>query len=217
MKVTLKKMIIALLIFILIATFTYLVSTLSLFYKWCNKNQLFINSDNILELDSEKIQQIGDKVGLQTRLLKESLKETNKDENVHSIAEYYDPLGFAVWSFMQNDVKTIFTVYIEISIILGATIAIAYIIITSKRINNILKFIIGYVSIILSVNILLWYRFYHSFNKAPFRIYCKSPSTKIFFVVYTVIFILIYVINYRVGAKMAKDLNESIKENKNEN
>lgn len=216
MKVTLKKMIIALLIFILIATFMYLLFTLSLFYKWCNENQLFINSDNILELDSEKIQQIGDKVGLQTRLLKESVKETNKDENVHSIAEYYDPLGFAVWSFMQNDIKKIFTVHIEISIILGTTIAIAYIIITSKRLNNILKFIIGYVSIILSVNILLWYRYYHSF-KAPFRTYCKRPSTKIFFVVYTVIFILIYVINYRVGAKMAKDLNESIKENKNGN
>ena len=125
MKPILKKMLRALLIFVISAIIIYLVPTLINFNNWCKENQLnLFMSDyyDIRNIDSNKIQNIGDSVS--TYL------------DYHSLAEYFNPLGFSVWSYMQEGLNRIFTQYIVISILSGIAIVIAYIIITSKKMNN---------------------------------------------------------------------------------
>lgn len=214
MKIILKKSIILLLIFIISTTFIYLALTFKLFYEWGNKNCLFISGDSIEDLDSERIEQIGNKVGTYAKMLEESLKEVPEDENVYSIAEYYNPLGFSVWSFMHRDVYLILKTHTQISVILGIVISIAYIIITSKKINNILKIIIGYISVILIVPQILFYLY----NGRLFSLllpYYKTHGIEYFYIIYTAIFLLMYVINYKLGQRMAKELNETIGKYKN--
>lgn len=214
MKIILKKSIILLVIFIISTTFIYLIFTFQLFYEWGNKNFLFISRESIDNLNSERIEQIGYQVGTYTELLEESLKEVSEYENVHSIAEYYNPLGFSVWSFMHNDVYLILKTPIQISIILGTTITIAYFLITNNKISNAFKIIIGYISMMLIAPQILFYLQ----NGRLFNIllaYYKTPRIECFYIIYTVMFILIYIINYKIGKNIAKELNATIGKRKN--
>ena len=156
MKSILKKSLRILLVFIISTTIVYMAFSTKALINWCNKNQLIlfekdISDEKILSLDKEEIQRIGDEVGLDAQLLEYSLDKSfyENDSNYTSLAEYYDPLGFAVWRYMQNGIRNITTGYITISILSGVATSIAYAVITSKKMNNVFKFVLGYIGVMI--------------------------------------------------------------------
>lgn len=212
-----KRLFKIVLIFIISTIIIYSILTLNCFCKWCNENQYIMFGDlskHSLTLDSGKIQELGSDIKLFSDLLEESLDETyyKNDSNYHSIAEYYDPLGYSVWSYFQNNINMISHKYITISILLGMGITIGYIIITCKKINNIGKLIIGYVGIMLIVPQIYSYSYTYRFFDL-FHAYYVIP--KVFYIVYTIIFILMYIINYKIAKKLTENLNQVVKKTKN--
>lgn len=211
MKTILKKIFKTFIIFLTSTIIIYLIFTLSAFYNWCHKNQISIvnHSDDLLTyLDSNKIQELGERINLSYETMKDSLDTSYYEENsnYHSLAEYYDPLGFCVWSYMQEEISWILNKYLVISILSSISITIAYLVITSK-IKPILKFIIGYLGVMLVIPPIYLYSWTYRF----WDILQTYRSTPIYFYIgYTIIFILMYTINYRIGIKMARELNQTI-------
>lgn len=203
----LKKFLKAFCLFIASSLIIYLVFTISSFIGWCNENQISIvdHSDDMLEyLDPDKIQGIGNFVGTMEQLMKDSLQ----DNSYHSLAEDYDPLGFSVWSYMNMGIQDVLTKYLTISILLGFSIAIAYVVITSKKLNAILKITIGYLGVMLLIPYVYMYSYTYRFWSIS-ETFHATP--KYFFLLYTVIFLVMYLINYLIGKNMAKNLNQTIK------
>lgn len=208
MKTVIKKILKTLLIFIVVTAITYLILTFRLFSIWCNENQisLFKKHTNDIKLDSEKVQEIGNTVGDFAQLIEESrIDGTNA---FPEISGEYDPLGYSIVSYMQSGIGSISIMYIDISILFGVAIAIAYLIISSKKINNIFKFLIGYIGVMLIIPPIYIYIFTNEFLNI-YDIYRSTPS--FFYIGYTAIFVLMYIINYIVGAKAVKELNQVIK------
>ena len=202
MKAIVKKIFKALLIFIVSSIIIYLGLTIPAFCKWCDENQIsmFFNSDELLlNLDSQKIKELGESVGNYQRLLEESLKE-GQEQGYNSLAEYYDPLGFSVWSHMQMGLSWVLERYFVISILTGGAVAIAYVVITSKKLNNILKVAIGYLGVMIIVPIIYSYSYAYRIVSL-YQTYCTYPIIY-FYVGYTAIFALMYFINYRLGKKI---------------
>ncbi len=203
----LKKFLKAICLLIASSLIIYLVFTISAFIGWCNENQISIvdHSDDMLEyLDPDKIQGIGNLVGTMEQVMKDSLQ----DNSYHSLAEDYDPLGFSVWSYMNMGIQDVLTKYLTISILLGFSIAIAYVVITSKKLNAILKIAIGYFGILLIIPYVYMYSYTYRFWSFS-ETFHATP--KYFFILYTVIFLVMYLINYLIGKNMAKNLNQTIK------
>lgn len=228
MKTILKKLLKILLVFILSTIVLYCVLTASAFFQWCYDNQINLFDSNYSEdifehLNSGKIQELGDTIENFADVLDDGLEEspyTNDGEthaigdgHPHLIAEFYDPLGYSIWAHLQLNLNYIFTKYIFISVLYGIAIAVAYVVITSKKINVFIKFIIGYLAIILIIPQMLIFNFTHNFYYAGdiLTVYFNSSPTLIYFYIgYTILFILMYVINYIIGKKMTKELNETI-------
>ena len=215
MKSILKKSLRILLVFIISTTIVYLAFSTKALLNWCNKNQLIlfdkdISDEKILSLDKEEIQRIGDEVGLDAQLLEYSLDKSfyENDSNYTSLAEYYDPLGFAVWRYMQNGIRNITTGYITISILSGVATSIAYAVITSKKMNNVFKFVLGYIGVMILFPPIYIYSYTYRFWDLTTTYINSVP--KYFYIGYTAIFILIFGINYIVGKKMTKELNRTI-------
>lgn len=210
MRSIVKKILKTILIFISSTIIIYLLFTVSAFYNWCIENQMFINSDTLLlELKSDKIQELGDNIGNYAKLLEDSLDESYYEENsdYHSLAEYYNPLGFSVWAYLHAGIEEIWSKY-TISILSGAAIAIAYTVITSKKMNHIFKFAVGYFGVMIIIPPIYMYSWTYRFL-GVLETYKNMP--KYFYIGYTAIFVLMYVINYKVGVKIAKELNQTIK------
>lgn len=213
MKEMVKKLLKILLVLITSMIVVYLVLTIPAFYGWCEENQLLVDSDEILsQVDSSKIQELGNRIGLFEQLMKEDLQNiqngTYDGEEGLSLAKYYDPLGCSVWSYMRLEIQTIINSYFTISILSGVAITIAYVVITSKKMNVILKFAIGYFGVMLIVPPIYMYSWTYRFWDI-LTTYSQMP--KYFYIGYTMIFVLMYVVNYKVGTKMAKELNQAIK------
>lgn len=190
----------------------YLVLTITAFYSWCKENQInmFLNSDELLlHLDSGKIQELGEGIGNFAQLMEEELQHGEYEEGYHSLAEYYDPLGYSVWIYMQMGISEVLNQYFTISILAGIAVAIAYIVITSKKMNNILKIAIGYVGVMLIVPPIYMYSWTYRFW-GILETYRNSGVPKYFYIGYTAIFVLMYFINYKIGVKMTKDLNQTM-------
>lgn len=203
----LKKFLKAICLLIASSLIIYLVFTISAFIGWCNENQISItdHSDDMLEyLDPDKIQGIGNFVGTMEQVMKDSLQ----DNSYHSLAKDYDPLGFSVWSYMNMGIQDVLTKYLTISILLGFSIAIAYVVITSKKLNAILKITIGYLGVMLLIPYVYMYSYTYRFWSIS-ETFHATP--KYFFLLYTVIFLVMYLINYLIGKNMAKNLNQTIK------
>ncbi len=223
MKTIFKKLFKILLIFILCSLVLYCTLTAITFYRLFDAIDIHLFSDTSRLPDSDKIQRIGDTVEPYLNVLEEELakspylndgqEHTITDGHMHTLGEFYDPLSFAIWAHLQNAFHYIFTKYILISILSGAAIAIAYAVITSKKINVILKVVIGYVAIILLVPQIITFSITHNLSFATniSAVYINSGLTY-FYIGYTVLFILMYVINYMIGKKMTKELNETMQE-----
>ena len=224
MKTIFKKLLKILLIFILCSLILYCTLTAITFYRLFDAIDIHLFSDTSRLPDSDKVQRIGDTVEPYLNVLEEELakspylndgqEHTITDGHIHTLGEFYDPLSFAIWAHLQNAFDYIFTKYILISILSGAAIAIAYAVITSKKINTILKIVIGYVAIILLVPQILMFNITHNFYFAGdiSAVYFNSGLTY-FYIGYTIFFILMYVINYIIGKKMTKKLNETMGNN----
>ena len=89
-----KKFLKLLLIFIMSFIVIYLLLTLSLFFKYCKLNNLYLftndTSDKIMNLDSSKIKELGDTIANYKNVLDSSLDSSyyENNSNYHSIAEY---------------------------------------------------------------------------------------------------------------------------------
>lgn len=210
----LKKIIKTLLVFICSTIVIYFLFTVPSFYKWCNDNQLILYkngeevSEEILKLDSAKIKEIGDAVRINTESMEDSLNQIYYEQNsdYHSLAEFYDPLGYSVWIYMQDGMYRLTISHIGLSILLGIGITIEYIVITSKKLNNILKFVIGYLGVMFIIPPILQYNHFYRWIGLPYGVNLKP-----FYIVYTIVFAVAYITNYIVGVKMAKKLNDTIK------
>lgn len=213
MKSIVKKILKTLLVFIVSTIIIYLVLTVTAFYNWGKENQMFINMDRLLvELDSEKIKELGDEISNYAKLLEDSLDKSYYEEssNYHSLAEYYDPLGISVWAHIHMEIENILNKHV-ISILSGVAIAIAYAVITTKKINHILKFAIGYFGPMLIIPPIYMYSWTYRLW-GIFETYRSMP--KYFYIGYTTIFVLMYLINYKVGIRMARKLNQTIENSK---
>lgn len=220
-----KKILKLILVFVFSTSIIYLALTLGRFINWCNKNQipLFKHNDArgayIINLDEEKIQEIGNNVGAYQKAMEQGLatspykdeieEHTLTDGHTHTVAEFYDPLGFSVWSYLDRVVQDIVEYYAVISIILGISISMAYVVITSKKMKNIFKFIVGYFGVILIIPPVYKYNYTHRFWDIS-EMYFNTSSIK-FYILYTVIFLLMFAINFIISKKVAQKLNEEIK------
>ena len=220
MKSLMKKLLKILLIFTISSLIIYIFLTAKDFLKISEKYQLFpiyvVREDGF---DKEMIQELGDEITLFANMIVESAVYKNDGQNhfigdghEHTIGDFYDPIGYSAWSLLQANVYNLFSSYISISIALGIVIAIAYGIITSKNINKVLKFIIGYVGVIIVFPPLYMYSWTGRFWDFK-AMYLNGDST-FFYLAYTIIFILICLINYVISKKITKNLNKAIKEDK---
>ena len=223
MKTFFKKLLKTVLIFILSTIVLYCILTANTFYRFFDAIDIHVFSNTSRLPDSNKVQRIGDTVEPYLDLLEEELAKSPylndgqehsiTDGHMHSLGEFYDPLSFAIWAHLQNALYYIFTKYILISILLGIAIAIAYAVITSKKINVILKIVIGYVAIILLIPQILMFSITHNlYFVGNISAVYFNPKLIYFYIGYTILFILMYVINYIIGKKMTKKLNETIQE-----
>lgn len=204
MKENVKKFLKVLLVLIVSTLSIYLILTIAAFTNWCNDNQIFLNADEILlKLDSNKIQELGNFIGNFEDLMEQSLYEPN------SLAHHYNPLGYSVWVYMQSEINNVLARYINLSILSGISVAIAYLILTSKRLKNMVKFILGYFLPIIIVPQILYLSYFYRFF-GIFDAYYITPNIQYFYIIYTAIFILMYIVNYRLGLKMTKELNEFV-------
>lgn len=229
MKPILKKILKILLAFIISTSIIYLIFTIKDFYNWCDRNSLLSifnpfhsATDDLRMIDSDKIKEIGNNVGTFEAGMKQSLEESpyandgidhyiGDGHNHTKIAELFDPTGFAVWAYIYNELRDIFVGNISLSIILGIAITIAYIAITAKNINSIVKVIIGYLIPIIIVPQLYMYSYTYRFWDVYTTYFKASP--KYFYIIYTIIFILFYIINYIITLKRTERLNKAIKNN----
>ena len=208
-----KKLLKTLLVFSISTIAIYMIFTLNFFNKRCKEYQFSLFSKKYYDLrnvDREKIKELGDGISNYAKLLEESHKESDyiENSNYHAIAEDFDPLGYSVWSVFQTEITMITNKYICISILLGVSIGIAYVVITSKKMNNIFKILIGYFLPMLIIPPIYAYNLtYRSWD--IFTIYRTVP--KYFYIIFTLIFIIIYIINYVIGLRITKKLNETVK------
>ena len=220
MKSLMKKLLKILLIFTISSLIIYIFLTVKDFLKISEKYQLFpiyvVREDGF---NKEMIQELGDEITLFANMIEESAVYKNDGQNhfigdghEHTIGDFYDPIGYSAWSLLYANVYNLFSSYISISIALGIVIAIAYGIITSKNINKVLKFIIGYVGVIIVFPPLYMYSWTGRFWDFK-AMYLNGDST-FFYLAYTIIFILICLINYVISKKITKSLNKAIKEDK---
>lgn len=213
MKPVVMKALKSILVFVISSIIIYIILTMGYFLSWCNDNQLKIFTEDIASeipyLDEDKIYELGNYVGGYAQILKDSIEEQNKEDNEsYIIAEHFDPLGFSIWTYLREIiVKTIYR-YKTIAVLLGICTTIAYNVITSKKIHNLLKVAIGYVGPMLIIPPIYTYLWTNKFWNL-IDMYVRGIP-QIFYIIYTVIFILLYIINYIVVKKMVKVLNQSI-------
>ncbi|MBQ7410097.1 MAG: hypothetical protein IJW20_01795 [Clostridia bacterium] len=227
MKNFLIKLLKILLVFVLSTMIIYTFFTLKKLINLSNKYQISIfgHMTYIYELDTEMINNLSEEVKQMNQfaeLLREEaensiykndgLEHSLGDGHIHTFGEFFDPVGFSAWSLLQSTVYNIFAEYIRISIALGIVVAVTYGIISSKKVNKVLKFIIGYIGVMLAFPPLYMYSWTGRFW--DFKAMYLNGDSKFFYFAYTIIFLLICLTNYIISKKMTKELNNAIKENK---
>ena len=213
MKIFVKKALKIILVFLISTIIAYLIFTGKSIYNWSKINYvpLFKSEDAInyyvyYELDSEYIKWLGEGVSMVADIMEEIKTENSSEEN---LALKYDSLGYAAWANTYLRINDISVENINISILLGVAITIAYIVIINKKIKLVYKILIGYIGIIIAFPPIYMYTWTYRFWNLKVT-YLDEYSIQ-FYIVYTILFVLIYIVNYIIGLKIANDLNASMK------
>ena len=222
MKEKIKRTIKVLFVLIISIISIYLILTLNRFIFWCNNNQIIlfnnnVSTDFILEnVDREAINSLGENIEDFANTLEKSKSNLEafkgdgnftfiKDGQIHSYSEYYNPLGFSIWSYLSSEFQTISILYIDIAILWGIVITSFYIIISNPKINYNIKFAIGY--FVIMVFIIQMY----GYLTGIFRSFIDSIKyMPLFYIIYTLIFFALYFINRKKYKKIVESLNNSI-------
>ena len=207
MKNFLKKLLKTVLVGVLATILVYSIFTLNTIYKVCEEYQINIitGKQDLSNLDAEKIKKLGDV----TRQMESVITEAAKEED-NSIGDFFDPLGYTVWSFMQIEAYRVAHEAVDISVLLGITTALAYAVITCKKMKGIFKLILGYFAVLLIVPPIYMYTW--TFRFWDIQVMYFNSKVAFFYVAYTIIFVVVGVINYFISKKMTKDLNNAVKE-----
>lgn len=224
MKKRLVKIIKTLLLLIISIFIIYLILTLNRFLFWCNKNQIILFNNNILSenivdnVDINAINSLGANIEDFANTLEESKANTEafkgdgnftftKDGKTYSFAEYYNSIGFSVWTYLSSEFQTISLLYVDIAILWGIILTAFYIVASNEKINYNTKFVIGYFVIMIFIVQMYGYLkgiFYGFIDSIKYM-----PG---FYIIYTMIFIIIYFINRKKYKEMINGLNNTIKE-----
>lgn len=217
MKNFFAKTLKTILIFIISTLIVYNCFILKNYIKVSKEYQIgYVSYNNIVNLDKEKIEGLGNSVKIFSDLMEEESKKipeekssvVTEDGKQYSLSNLYNPLGFAVRTHLDKVLREIFEEDLNISIYIGLTITFAYIIITAKRLNGIAKFIIGYLGIMIIFPPLYMYSWTGRFWELSTMYW--YGANKIFYLIYTLIFLWMYIINYVISSKITKDLNEIV-------
>lgn len=204
MKNIFKKIFQLVLILIISILLTYLLFTIKDFYLWYNNNMQFslLNSpeEQLSQLNKENINELGEIITNLSVTFNNSLSGTEYEE--------YNSTGISAWYVFQIDINNILNANIDLALLFGVIITIAYIVITNRKITNMLKLIIGYLGIIIIVPPI--YVYIHTgrfWNLATMYIYSMP---EVFYIIYTILFVIIFIINYKANLKLVKELNKTI-------
>lgn len=183
------------------------------------KLNIFGNMTPLTDVNPETLDKLGNEIESFADLMSEEASKSIykndgqthslNDGHIHSIGEFFNPTGYSAWQLLNFLIINILSNCTNISIALGIVTALAYAIITSKSLNNILKLILGYIGIILifpPIYIYAWTFRFWSIKEMYF-----NNDSKTFYITYTLIFILVYIINYLIGKFMTNKLNKAIK------
>lgn len=183
------------------------------------KLNIFGNMTPLVDVNPETLDELGNEIESFADLIREEANKSiykNDDQShylndghIHSIGEFFNPTGYSAWQLLNFLIINTLSNYTNISIALGIVSALAYAIITSKSLNNILKLILGYIGIILVFPPIYMYTWTFRFWSIK-EMYFNSDS-KTFYIAYTLIFILVYIVNYLIGKFMTNKLNKAIK------
>lgn len=211
------------LVFLLSTIITYNCFLVKNYFVICDEFQVGdMSGDAILHLDKEKIKDLGDSVRTIADLLEEDASKSNEerstiyseDGEVYSISDLYDPLGFSVQMQIEHIISRLFYENISISIMIGITVTFAYTVITMKKLNNVVKVLLGYLGVMIVFPPLCMYSWTGRFWELTTMYWYAAP--KYFYVVYTLIFVVMYIINCVVSTKLTKQLNEMVKKQEKE-
>lgn len=128
-----------------------------------------------------------------------------------SILDFFNSIGFVVVSDLQRNINHIVTTNIRISIFLSISIAVGFAIITKKNISNVLKFVVGYILVLIVIPPIYMYSMTNRFWSLREMYFDGTP--KAFYIAYTIIFVVMLFINYIIGRCLSNKLNKTIKNN----
>lgn len=168
-------------------------------------------------LDAEKVKDLGDTVQDFADMLEEEadkspykddgLEHTIDDGHDHSIGEFYDSLGISTMSVLRSVILNLLDSYdLLFSECIGVAIAIAYAVITSKKLKTMLKILIGYCCLMIVFPPLYMYSWTYRFWK-PTDMYCNSDSIR-FYIIFTIVVAVMFVVNFVHEKSIADGLNK---------
>lgn len=222
MKKRVIKIIKTLILLIISILIIYLILTLNRFLFWCNRNQIILFNNNISpeyiidNVDINSINSLGTNIEDFANTLDESKLNVEafkgdgnftftKDGKTYSFAEYYNSIGFSVWTYLSSEFQAISLLYVDVAILWGIVLTIFYIIVSNQKLNYNIKFVIGYFVIMIFIVQMygylrgIFYGFIDSIKYMP-----------VFYIIYTIIFAIIYCINRKKYKEIINGLNNTI-------
>jgi hypothetical protein len=191
MKTILKN----LLIFIIVTLIIFFTFTTKKFIDLCNEYQIQIFCTNGSgSIDPEKKENL---YPFKLRSLGAAIINMSELSETDS-TDQYDTNGYALWAEMQIAVYEI-TQYWLLSIFLGIAITFGYNIALSKKMNKVLKIIVGYILPIIVMPTL-----YYLIRNSR-EIFVEQNKLIYFGIIYTVVFIAINITNYVINKNSIKE------------
>lgn len=194
------KLIVVLILSIMI---TYFLMTIKDFIIWFDRMQISLirtENEQLAYLKEEEINYIGKIVEGTSNSIEEYFKDTEYEK--------YDTVGLAVWRMLQAQVHNIMLKNIHFSIVIGMSITISYIIIFNRNIRPLLKFILGYLSLLIIIPPIYMYSYTGRFWDFS-TMYLRGISVY-FYIIYTLIVLIMIFFNHKKGIKISKQLNEEL-------
>lgn len=216
MKSLVKELLKIVIVFVFCLVLIYLYLTIKEFFSWCDtigikpfKNNFF---ETIEELDVDAVNTYGQNISDTIENMKESAEVYYAEHPEEtSTLDFFSSIGYVVVSDLQRNIYHIVSSNVRISIFLSIAITVGYFIITKKNIGNVLKFVVGYILVLIVIPPIYMYSTTNRFWSL--REMYLGGTPKNFYITYTIIFIAMFVINYIVSKNLVNKLNETMKKN----